>query len=276
MRRACRPLLVVPALALAACAPAARAPAAGAPDPAAADAAQIRNLVDTFLAAWNAGNDAALARLLAEDATVIPPDGTATQGREAFRRAAAEYFRNFTATQTATTDEVSLHGDLAVATGTWRVREKPRAGGEEQVRAGRWLAVEKRQADGSWLPWRWIFNQADAAAAEPATAEAEIAQLLTAYAAAINSRNEARVRELYPSISAAGIRDLMRIGSTDIIKIVPAPGAVRVSGTGDALEILLSAEIVPQSQQGQARRMVYTVARGPRGWYIVSARAVQD
>jgi ketosteroid isomerase-like protein len=100
--------------------------------------------------------------MMADDAIEMPPDGPALVGRDAIVQAMTDYFNEFTATQTATTDEVSVHGDLAVMHGTWTVTEEPKAGGESQTRSGKWLEVLRRQADGSWKTWRWMWNQQSA------------------------------------------------------------------------------------------------------------------
>jgi len=57
-------------------------------------------------------------------------------------------------------DEVTVLGDLAVTRGTWSVTETPKAGGETVERHGKWFTVQRRQADGSWKTWRWMWNQA--------------------------------------------------------------------------------------------------------------------
>lgn len=134
------------------------------PDTSEADEAAIRASSDAFLAGFNAGDVTAMADLYAEDAIAIPPDGPPTEGRDAILQSLSEYFELFTATQTATTDEIILRGDLAVARGTWSSRETPKAGGEEVTRNGKWMEVQRRQADGSWKVWRWMWNQESAAA----------------------------------------------------------------------------------------------------------------
>ncbi len=105
-------------------------------------------------------------------------------------------------------------------------------------------------------------------------AEREIADLLSAYAAAINTKNEARIRELYPSISQDGIRDLMRVQESDIFQVLPLSGTLRAGREERTLDIDVSAGIVPATGAGQTRRMTYTVGRGDDGsWHIVSVRA---
>lgn len=146
-------------LALAACT---QAP----PDTTAADTAALQALSDQFLAAFNAGDAAAFESQYTDDAVLMPPDGSVVEGGAAIVQGMAEFFESYTASQTSTVDEISVFGDLAVARGTWNVRQAPAAGGAEEVRNGKWLTVSRRQVDGSWKVWRWMWNQ-EGAAAEP-------------------------------------------------------------------------------------------------------------
>jgi uncharacterized protein (TIGR02246 family) len=147
-------LSVAAAVALAACAQTQVPPA----DTTEADTA-IRALIDEFLAGFNAGDAAAVGGLYAEDAIQMAPDGPAGEGREAIVQSLTDFLSQFSATQTATVDEVGVYGDLAFSRGTWNVRQTPKAGGAEQVRNGKWLLLHKRLADGSWPVWRWMWNE---------------------------------------------------------------------------------------------------------------------
>ena len=112
-----------------------------------------------FLNAFNAANVQALSTLYADDAIALPTDRAPEVGREAILQDFKDLFSQFTATQTATILGVEVQGDIGVAYGTWTVRSAPKAGGEEQIENGKWMEVHKRQADGSWKVWRWIWNQ---------------------------------------------------------------------------------------------------------------------
>jgi len=110
-------------------------------------------------------------------------------------------------------------------------------------------------------------------AVEPsAAAQREIGDMLSAYAAAVTARNETRVRQLYPSIPATAIRDLMRIQSSDIFQVQPLPGTLRAGRAERTLDIDVSAGIVPASGAGQTRRMTYTVGRSGSNWVILGVR----
>ena len=132
------------------------------PDTSEADRAVLGS-AGAFLTAWNAADVATMAGMYADDAIELVPDGPPNVGRDAILKGAADYFAQFTATQTATVDEVNLHGDLAVTRGTWTVRETPKTGGAEQTRHGKWIVVHKRDTDGTWRTWRWMWNEDRAA-----------------------------------------------------------------------------------------------------------------
>jgi uncharacterized protein (TIGR02246 family) len=124
-----------------------------------ADEAALRSVVDRYLVSWNAGDSAALGSFFTEDAIEMQPDGPAHEGRQAILDGEIAFFAQFTATQAATVTEVAVDGDLALIRGSWSVKSAPKAGGSDTTRTGKWLVLSKRQADGSWRIWRWIWNE---------------------------------------------------------------------------------------------------------------------
>ena len=144
--------LVTALLVLAACSPSSE------PDTN-ADAQTLRELTTQAIAAFNAADAAAGSSRYTDDAVRMQPDGPSLESREAIQRAGEEYFQQFTATQTATVDEVQVFGDVAFSRGTYRVLETPKAGGDEVERNGKWLVIHERQSDGQWRSARHIWNQ---------------------------------------------------------------------------------------------------------------------
>jgi uncharacterized protein (TIGR02246 family) len=124
-----------------------------------ADEATLRSTVNQFLVAWNAADVASLETFYAEDAIEMQPDGAPHDGRKAIQDSHAAFFAQFTATQSATAMEVGVEGNLGFTRGTWGVRSTPKAGGPETSRTGKWMVLSKREADGSWKIWRWIWNE---------------------------------------------------------------------------------------------------------------------
>ena len=131
---------------------------ASSPETNESDVQALRDMSPRFLAAFNAGEST--VDMFTEDAVRIPPQGPALVGHEALRERDLAYHAEFTATQTATTDEVQVYGDVGFARGTWSVRETPRAGGAEVERNGNWLIIYERQPNGQWKAIRHIWNQA--------------------------------------------------------------------------------------------------------------------
>jgi serine/threonine protein kinase len=111
-------------------------------------------------------------------------------------------------------------------------------------------------------------------AVEPTpVAEREIGDILNAYAGAINSRNEARVKEIYPSIPQAAIADLLRIPESDLFQVNPVRGTLRAGAQAETLDIDVTTGIIDdRTGRGEQRRVTYTVGRGPAGWYILGIR----
>ena len=129
------------------------------PDTNEADIQTLRDMTTQAIAAFNAADATAGSSRFTDDVVRMQPDGPSLEGREAIQRADEEYFEQFTATQTATTDEVQVFGDVAFTRGTWRLLETPKAGGDEVERNGKWLIIHERQSDGQWRSVRHIWNQ---------------------------------------------------------------------------------------------------------------------
>ena len=55
-------------------------------------------------------------------------------------------------------DDVQVLGSQAVAPGSFSLDLKPKAGGEQVQRTGKFMNVLRKQADGSWKYAQAIFN----------------------------------------------------------------------------------------------------------------------
>ena len=140
-------------LILAACTPASE------PDTSEADAQVLRDMVAQWITDFNAADAVGLGSHYMEDAVGITADGPDFEGRESMQQENESYFEQFTATQSATVDEVQVFGDVAFIRGTWSNLETPRAGGDEVAESGKWLWICERQPDGQWQIARHISNQ---------------------------------------------------------------------------------------------------------------------
>lgn len=136
---------------------------APAPDTTAADMSAVRANADQFVAAWNAGDSAAITPLITADIILMQPDGPSNVGRDAVLQAVAKGYDIAKTQQTHTTDEVTVSGGYAFAFGTWKLN--PKTGVDAPVLHGKWSGLYKRNSDGAWQLWRWIWNQNGAPAA---------------------------------------------------------------------------------------------------------------
>jgi uncharacterized protein YjdB len=108
---------------------------------------------------------------------------------------------------------------------------------------------------------------------EPTAAAAqEIVNLLADYAAAINSKNTGRVREIFPSLPQNAIDDLLGLRETDTYLLQLVPGSLRLGSREQTLEGDVLSSVLGRENRGEAVRMIYAFGRGERGWYIVSVR----
>jgi len=113
------------------------------------DAAQIRQLVSDFVAAYNAKDVDKLATLFSGNAVMMPPNRSTLRGVELVKG----YFEGRLKEEGATDlvlDELTLdgHGPLAHVFTTYQLNLKPGAGGEERYR-GKVLWIV-RKLGGQW------------------------------------------------------------------------------------------------------------------------------
>ena len=127
-------------------------------DTTAADLQAIRALVDEFDEAINAGDFEAMAQLYDEDAIRMPAEAPPQMGRDAIR----EWFRTERGQYDIEIDNVvrdaQVFGDWGYSWGDASGTMTPRDGGEPRTIDSKWMAVTRRQADGSWKTYRDIYN----------------------------------------------------------------------------------------------------------------------
>ncbi len=117
-----------------------------------------------------------LLSLWTDDGVLLPPDHAPVKGRNALRQYYEEQKQRLGNNDILGYDEnweeVQISGDLGYQWGTISVRLKPPLGSNEIDATVHALRVLKRQADGSWLVARAIWN--NAAAPEPQKPAAEV------------------------------------------------------------------------------------------------------
>lgn len=115
------------------------------------DEAAVRAVDAAWARAATAGDGNAIGALYASNATVLPPMEPAVEG-EAAKKYWVGFTDAFSGPAELTTKTVEGRGDLAYATGTYRMTLTPKKAGAKPLptEEGKYLEVLKKQADGSW------------------------------------------------------------------------------------------------------------------------------
>ena len=120
-----------------------------------ADEAAIRQSAQDFARAAVANDADAMANLYTEDAVVMFPNEPAIVGKDAIR---TRFAADTTLVLTLQVSGVEGRGDLAYSRGTYTQKIQPTGEGDPIDDTGKWVVVQRRQADGSWLVIADIFN----------------------------------------------------------------------------------------------------------------------
>ena len=144
---------------LAACAQTADDAPVVAQDTSAADAVAVRDLTNSFVAAWNAGDMAAVSTTMAADVIHMPPGGDVVRGRDAVVQGMWAGVDVTAVQQSAAVEEVFMMGDYANSWGTWRIDPIATADAAAEITSGKWMVLYRRNEAGAWETWRWMWNQ---------------------------------------------------------------------------------------------------------------------
>jgi len=125
-----------------------------------ADVEALKNMVDEWMALYNAGDFERLVSFYyAEDAVVMPPNQPILEGREAilanFKKSREQFDEHC---DSSVTEDVLVYGDLAVARGTDTGTNTPKVGGEPIKYNIKWVIAFERQSDGTWKFVYEIWN----------------------------------------------------------------------------------------------------------------------
>jgi uncharacterized protein (TIGR02246 family) len=121
--------------------------------------AEITRIADSYAAAMNRGDAAAMAAVYAEDGVEMPPGRPAVRGRaaiEAYHRqelAGPLKLSNFT----LSASDTRVTGDVAYTTGTSRITATPPGGAPPVESTGKYVVVLRRQG-GAWKAAYAIYN----------------------------------------------------------------------------------------------------------------------
>ena len=125
-----------------------------------ADVKALKALSDEFDALLNAGDPEGLVALIyAEDAVRMPPNEPMWKGKAAILARMKKRAELYTYYLDNVPEDAQVDGDLAFMRGTFTGTVTPKAGGEPIQLKGKWMAVYKRQVDGSWKCIADIYNR---------------------------------------------------------------------------------------------------------------------
>lgn len=115
------------------------------------DERSIRDLINTWMRASEAGDTNTVLSLMADDVVFMVP-GREPFGKDAFR-AASEQMKNMSFSGTSDIREIEILGDWAYIRNYIEVTITP-PNGNAMRRSGYTLSILRKQADGKWLLWR--------------------------------------------------------------------------------------------------------------------------
>ena len=133
---------------------------AATPPSQAQDEAAIAEFNRRYLQAINEGDIDSLTELTTDGHMLIASGGEPMVGKQALVDAMSGAFQAFEFDESWTPEETVVSGDLAYQRGTFIVVATPKAGGDSSRSTGNFLRIYRRQADGSWIMVRDMFNSA--------------------------------------------------------------------------------------------------------------------
>ena len=138
------------------------------PEPEPPDLAAINEAYD---AATNAMDAEAYGMLYAEDAISMPPNEPPLVGRAAIVAKAAGGWEDMTPNLVSRSEGSYMMGDLVADYGSYRFSGTNNESGDVMTVEGKYVAIFKQQADGSWQIIRDIWNNNGAPTMEEGAAE---------------------------------------------------------------------------------------------------------
>ena len=117
------------------------------------DQAQIRERAQTFVKAFNDKNVPQILGVYAENSVFMPPNQPVIRGKDALKMFYDEMFTGGAGNLRLTLGEISGHGPLAYASGSYEMEVKPSTGPTTRDR-GKLLFVLRRMND----TWRYEYT----------------------------------------------------------------------------------------------------------------------
>ena len=121
--------------------------------------ASIDRVRQDFNAAFNAGDAAAMSRIVDRDGIWMPPGNPAIKGKEDIVETYAAWFAKFSSKINLKSGEVLLTGQWAVVNGTFERTDTLKSDGARKQTKGHYLLILKKQSNGAWKIARDIWNE---------------------------------------------------------------------------------------------------------------------
>ena len=118
-----------------------------------ADIEALKNMVDEWMALYNAGDFERLVSFYyAEDAVTMPDNEPILEGREAILSGFKKdnEMNDSSQVDSSITEDVRVSGDLAMVRGVDIGINTPKGGGEPIKYNQKWVGIFERQPDGTW------------------------------------------------------------------------------------------------------------------------------
>jgi uncharacterized protein (TIGR02246 family) len=115
------------------------------------DEQEIRKLVETWLAATQAGDIAAVLSLMSDDAMFLSAGQPPMVGREAFARGLTKALSENVIESSGEIAEVVVNGDLAYCRTKLSVTITSKHGQLPMLRSGDTLSILRKEANGRWV-----------------------------------------------------------------------------------------------------------------------------
>jgi len=132
---------------------------------AAEDPSVVRQAIEQanaeLIAALKASDSAKVASFYDAEAVVMPSNLPANRGQQEIVASLSRFFSYLTVTDfSLAIEDVMVKGDIAIETGSNTLTVQPKQPGAPAMapEKGKYLAVWKKQADGSWKKLRDIWN----------------------------------------------------------------------------------------------------------------------
>ncbi len=124
------------------------------------DMTALRELGQSYVRGFSAGDAGGVAAVYAEGAVELPPNFPARDGVAAIRSAYEAYFAAGAETVAFAMVAAEIDGfdGLAFDRGTWSWSGREAAGTELVTQTGKYLSIARRQEDGSWRYTAMIWN----------------------------------------------------------------------------------------------------------------------